>query len=145
MRRQPRRDTAPELGIRRLLFAAGLRFTVHAKPIPTYRRRADVVFRKARVAVLIDGCFWHGCRRHVKIPTSNVAWWTEKIRRNRERDRETTAAFKRAGWAVVRIWEHEDPTRAVVRVFDALNSRAECRAARASATRVAGAASARSR
>lgn len=123
MRTQPRSDTAPELAIRKLVFAAGLRYRIHAKPIPTFRRRADLVFRTTRVAVLVDGCFWHGCRHHVKTPASNVSWWAEKIRRNRERDRETSAIFRRAGWKVVRVWEHEDPIRAASRVVEAVKSR----------------------
>ena len=67
----------------------------------------DFVFRKKQVVVLVDGCFWHGCPRHGHFPRTNRAFWTKKIRRNRERDKRTSAALREKGWTVLRIWEHE--------------------------------------
>ncbi len=110
MQRQPTRDTAPELAVRRLLHAAGLRYRVDAAPLPTLRRRADIVFRPARVAVFIDGCFWHGCPQHGRRTThANPSYWSAKVERNQARDRDTDQHLQQAGWHVVRAWEHEDP------------------------------------
>lgn len=67
----------------------------------------DFVFRKKQVVVFVDGCFWHGCPRHGHFPRTNRAFWTKKIRRNRERDKRTSAALREKGWTVLRIWEHE--------------------------------------
>lgn len=102
------RDTKPELAIRRLLHARGLRYRVDARPEASISRRADIVFSKARIAVFIDGCYWHGCSEHGAIPASNRDYWEAKLRRNQERDRETTAMLESAGWTVLRFWEHED-------------------------------------
>ena len=104
-----RRDTVPELAVRRLLHAAGLRYRVDFAPLKGYRRRADVVFTKARIAVFIDGCFWHGCPIHYRVPGTNVGYWEPKIARNVERDAETTLALTEAGWRVLRYWEHDKP------------------------------------
>lgn len=116
MRGMPRRDTSPELAVRRRLHAMGLRFRVHSQPLPDLRRRADVVFTRARVAVFIDGCFWHGCPQHGHLPTANAEWWAWKISRNRTRDQQTDDALMRCGWTVVRAWEHEPPDATAVRV-----------------------------
>jgi DNA mismatch endonuclease (patch repair protein) len=84
-------------------------------PIPGLpRRRADIVFVGARVAVFVDGCFWHGCPDHCVRPKANAAWWREKIATNRRRDAETNAALSRLGWCVIRVWEHENPTAAAM-------------------------------
>lgn len=112
----PRRDTAPELALRRALHAAGLRYRV-GLPVPGQRRRTiDVAFTRARVAVFVDGCFWHGCPEHGTQPQSNSAWWTTKLSANQARDRDTDRLLAEAGWTVLRIWEHEDPAAAVDRV-----------------------------
>jgi DNA mismatch endonuclease (patch repair protein) len=105
------RDTAPELKVRRAVHAMGLRYRVAYRPEPSLRRTADLVFTRARVAVFIDGCYWHGCPEHYIEPASNVEYWRPKIARNRERDAETTAALTSAGWRVLRYWSHEDPAR----------------------------------
>lgn len=106
MSRQARRDTAPELALRRELHRRGLRYRVD-HPLPGMsRRRADLLFPRARVAVFIDGCFWHSCPIHGTTPANNEAWWVQKLRRNVERDRETDAALESAGWTVLRFWEH---------------------------------------
>lgn len=103
-----RRDTAPELRVRRLLHASGLRYLVDHAPLTGVRRRADLVFRGPRVAVFIDGCFWHGCPDHGMTPRTNTAFWSAKLERNRERDAETDMLLRDAGWVVLRFWEHQD-------------------------------------
>ena len=121
MSRQASRDTAPEMAIRRRLHAAGLRYRVDFSPVPGLRRRADIVFTRRKVAVFVDGCFWHGCPEHASTPTANQEWWEEKLARNVERDADTNQALGDAGWTVVRIWEHEDPQSATDRVTAALS------------------------
>jgi DNA mismatch endonuclease (patch repair protein) len=103
------RDTTPELTVRRLLHARGLRYRVNL-PVPAARRRTiDIAFTRSRLAVFIDGCFWHGCPEHFQLPKSNTAFWDTKISRNRDRDHETGELLRSQGWTVVRFWEHEDP------------------------------------
>jgi DNA mismatch endonuclease (patch repair protein) len=101
------RDTKPELSVRRILHADGFRYRVAARPIPTLRRTADILFTRAKVAVFIDGCFWHGCPEHYVEPKSHVDYWRPKIERNVSRDLETTAQLEQAGWIVLRYWSHE--------------------------------------
>jgi len=109
MQRQPTRDTEPELQLRRALHAAGLRYRVDAPPLQGLRRRADVVFRPSKVAVFVDGCFWHGCPEHgTRTPRANPDYWSEKVRRNRERDVDTDERLRAAGWLPLRLWEHQD-------------------------------------
>ena len=106
MSRQRPRDTAPELALRKILHARGRRFRVHS-PLPGMpRRRADLLFTRAKLAVFVDGCFWHVCPDHATHPGNNEAWWALKLKRNQERDRETTAHLEALGWTAVRIWEH---------------------------------------
>lgn len=107
-----RRDTQPELRIRRLLHAGGLRFRVDFAPLVP-RRRADIVFTKRRLVVFVDGCFWHGCPEHFVLPETNREFWREKIAANVRRDAETTGTLMAAGWAVVRVWEHIEPEESV--------------------------------
>jgi DNA mismatch endonuclease, patch repair protein len=107
MSRQRRRDTAPELSLRRALHAAGYRYRV-TYPVPGMARRTfDVAFTRQRKAVFIDGCFWHGCPVHGTVPTSNGEWWCAKIERNQGRDGETTMHLQDLGWSVLRVWEHD--------------------------------------
>ncbi|MER7935028.1 MULTISPECIES: very short patch repair endonuclease [unclassified Streptomyces] len=101
------RDTQPEKLIRRLVHAQGLRYRVAARPLPDLRRTADMVFRPAKVAVFIDGCYWHGCPQHYVSPKTNSGYWSEKITRNINRDCETNTRLEEAGWLVLRFWEHE--------------------------------------
>lgn len=108
MSRQRTRDTEPEMLLRRELHRRGLRYRVDAALPGLPRRRADVLFPRAKVAVFVDGCFWHGCPEHKTAPTSNGAWWAAKLARNIERDRETDAHLRSSGWTVLRFWEHED-------------------------------------
>ncbi|MEU0033205.1 very short patch repair endonuclease [Streptomyces sp. NPDC006333] len=116
MSRQASKDTNAELAVRRLLHAAGLRYRVEY-PVPGMaRRRIDVAFTRAKVGVLIDGCFWHGCPEHATRPKANAEWWRQKLDRNMARDRETTEHLTAQGWIVLRFWEHEAPEDVVVRV-----------------------------
>lgn len=116
MRKQASKDTGVELAVRRLLHAAGLRYRVEY-PVPGMaRRRLDVAFTRAKVAVLIDGCFWHGCPLHATQPKANAEWWRNKLDRNMARDRETTEHLTALGWTVLRFWEHEDPVEVAARV-----------------------------
>ncbi|MCC7416899.1 MAG: DNA mismatch endonuclease Vsr [Acidobacteria bacterium] len=124
MRVTRRRDTPGELALRSALRALGLRYRVDVALTGT-RRRADVVFLGARVAVFVDGCFWHGCPAHGTWPKANAAWWREKIEGNRRRDRDTDRRLKRAGWTVLRFWEHEGTAAAARAVESALRLRAD--------------------
>jgi DNA mismatch endonuclease, patch repair protein len=110
MRANRGRDTGPELAVRRALHAMGLRYRVD-HPLPfDRRRRADIAFTRAKVAVFIDGCFWHGCSEHGTTPRTNSGFWSEKFERNWARDADTTKRLCAAGWVVMRFWEHEDPS-----------------------------------
>lgn len=116
MQAQRRRDTGVERSLRSALHRQGLRFRVHVRPIPALRREVDVVFSRARVAVFVDGCFWHGCPEHASWPKRNAEWWREKIERNRSRDADTDERLKEGGWMSLRVWEHEDPEEAATRI-----------------------------
>jgi DNA mismatch endonuclease (patch repair protein) len=102
------RDTTPELEVRRRLHAAGLRYRVGVRPVPTLRRTADIVFTRRRIAIFIDGCFWHSCPAHGHAVGTNQAYWAPKLARTIARDLETTEALQAAAWTVARFWEHED-------------------------------------
>lgn len=102
-----RRDTPGEVALRRRLHAKGLRYRVDSSVLPGMRRRADVAFRQERVAVFVDGCFWHGCPEHGTWPKKNAEWWREKIATNVARDRDTDARLEKEGWVVVRVWTHQ--------------------------------------
>ncbi|MEU5722735.1 very short patch repair endonuclease [Micromonospora sp. NPDC047738] len=118
MQRQRRKDTRPELAIRRSLHRAGLRYRI-CMPVTGLRRRTiDIAFTRIRLAVFVDGCFWHGCPQHATWPKANAAWWEAKILKNRERDRETTRKLEDEGWTVVRIWEHESAEDAAARLLE---------------------------
>jgi DNA mismatch endonuclease (patch repair protein) len=101
--------TGPEIRVRHILFRAGFRYRVQY-PVPGRPRRSiDIAFLTGKLAVFIDGCFWHGCKEHRNIPSNNAQWWAEKIQANQVRDEETNALLVRAGWRVFRFWEHDDP------------------------------------
>lgn len=117
------RDTTPELALRRALHAKGLRYRVCAQPLPDLRRKIDIVFRPARVAVEVYGCFWHGCPQHHRQPTANNEYWREKIARNMNRDRRTRQALEDAGWLLIVVWEHEDVNLAVHRIVESVRAR----------------------
>jgi DNA mismatch endonuclease (patch repair protein) len=116
MARVSRRDTLPELELRRELHARGMRYRVDVSPDRAVRGRADILFRPARVAVYVDGCFWHSCPEHGVLPKGNREWWRAKLRATVLRDRSIEATLRGLGWTVVRVWEHEDPTVGADRV-----------------------------
>ncbi|MET9575494.1 very short patch repair endonuclease [Streptomyces massasporeus] len=129
MSRQASKNTAVELAVRRLLHAAGLRYRVEY-PVPGLpRRRIDVAFPRAKVAVLIDGCFWHGCPQHATRPKANAEWWRTKLERNMARDRETTDHLVAAGWTVLRFWEHTTAEEVAATVCAAVDQEKRDRAA----------------
>lgn len=103
MRTMPTRNSRPEIALRRAIHRQGLRYALHAADLPG---RPDIVFRSARVAVFVDGCFWHGCPTHSVTPKNNRAWWRRKIEANRSRDRRNDRALRDASWLPVRVWEH---------------------------------------
>jgi DNA mismatch endonuclease (patch repair protein) len=105
----------------------GFRYRVDTKPLGISPRRADIVFRRAKVAVFVDGCFWHGCPIHGTWPKANAAFWRHKIQTNRRRDRETNANLRKAGWLAIRVWEHDSPERAGVRIARAVVARMKSR------------------
>lgn len=115
-----RKDTKPEVAVRSLLHASGLRYRTHTRPLRGLRCEADVVFPRQRVAVFIDGCFWHGCPEHGTRPASNEGYWNAKIDRNVARDRRNDDALSAADWRVLRFWEHDDPEAVLGVVLAAL-------------------------
>lgn len=118
-----RRDTAPELAVRRELHRRGLRFRVD-RPLPGMpRRRADITFGPSKVAVFIDGCFWHGCPDHGVMPRANRDWWRSKLDTNRRRDGDTDRHLRASGWEGLRFWEHEDPVEVADAVEQVVRSR----------------------
>lgn len=124
MRANKRRDTSVELAVRRRLHRAGLRYRVDYAADPTNRRRrVDIAFTKARLAIFIDGCFWHGCPEHYVQPKANVEYWRPKIARNVERDRQSVERLEDAGWTVLRFWEHEDPDAVAATIAATVRSR----------------------
>lgn len=116
-----KRDTRPEVSLRRNLHARGLRYRVAAKPLPDRPWTADVVFRGSRLAVFVDGCYWHGCPEHYACPRTNSGYWSAKIERNRARDTQVNAELQAAGWTALRIWEHEPVNTAADRVVATLS------------------------
>lgn len=123
MSRQATRNTVPEVDLRRELHHRGLRFRVSRRPLQGFRSTADIVFTRAKVAVYVDGCFWHSCPEHATWPASNSDWWRAKLARNKERDLDVNAALSAAGWAVIRVWEHENAIDAADRVQAAVQKR----------------------
>lgn len=116
MARVGQRDTAAEMAVRRLLHAAGLRYRVQY-PVPGRPRRTiDVAFTRLRVAVFIDGCYWHACPVHATQSRTNTDWWRSKIEANRQRDADTNRALSERDWLVVRIWEHQRPLEAAAEI-----------------------------
>lgn len=117
-----RKDTDPELAIQSELVRMGVRFQTDTRP-DTVRSRADLVVVDARLAIYIDGCYWHACPDHGTVPKRNTAWWVAKLEANQQRDLRVTAQLEAAGWAVLRIWEHEDVAMAADRIRSAAVSR----------------------
>ena len=121
--RHPRRDTSPEMALRRALHAAGCRYRVQWRTDIIPRRSIDIAFPGRRVAVFVDGCYWHGCPIHGSTPKSNSRWWSEKFARNRRRDADTDGQLRAAGWLVLRVWEHVQVEAAVADVLRVLAER----------------------
>lgn len=108
------------MAVRKILHARGLRFRVDYRVITTSRTRADIAFTRRKVAVFIDGCFWHGCPLHATQPKRNADYWGPKLARNIERDQESSELLRRGGWTVLRFWEHEDPSAAADQIEAAI-------------------------
>ena len=117
------RDTKAEIAVRQLVHAQGLRYRVNARPEADLRRTADLLFTRVRVAVFIDGCYWHGCPEHFVMPTTNPDYWSTKIGRNQARDLETTSQLEERGWLVLRFWEHEAPSSVAERIGKLVQAR----------------------
>jgi DNA mismatch endonuclease (patch repair protein) len=115
MARVRQKNTAPELILRRALWASGLRYRLHASSLPG---RPDIVFAKHRLAIFVHGCFWHshGCARSIKRPKANADYWARKLNRNIERDRQAQASLSALGWRSFVVWECEDVGAAVVAI-----------------------------
>ena len=122
MQQTLRRDTSCELALRSAVHRMGFRFRVDW-PLPGTRRRADLAFITSRVAVFVDGCFWHACPRHATWPKANARWWRQKIQANVRRDRNTDALLKGSGWRVLRFWEHEPSELAARHTVQVVKSR----------------------
>lgn len=109
----PRQDSGPEMELRCVLHRLGLRYRVHRRDLPG---TPDVAFGPARVAVFVDGCFWHACPDHGVLPRNNRAWWRAKLEATRERDHRKDEDLRSLGWLPVHVWEHEDPEEAAFRI-----------------------------
>jgi DNA mismatch endonuclease (patch repair protein) len=117
------RDTGPEMAVRRLLFASGMRYRVNFRPKEPDigRSSVDIAFPGKRLAIFVDGCFWHGCPEHGELPRANREWWERKFAENRERDARLTGQLEKGGWRVLRFWAHESPEEAFARIQDVLS------------------------
>lgn len=119
MRGNRNRDTGPEIALRRELHRRGCRFRLHRR-IPPARTYADIVFPRQRLAVFVDGCFWHQCPQHFRPSVKNSDYWSAKIDRNVARDRLNDRLMQEGGWTVIRIWEHEPVDEAADRIIKLL-------------------------
>jgi DNA mismatch endonuclease (patch repair protein) len=137
----PRKDTRPEVALRRALFGRGLRYRVHLSVPGLPRRTVDVAFPGVKVAVFVDGCFWHGCPEHGMTPASNREWWRRKIDGNRRRDEQTSGHLVSLGWEVLRFWCHEEVSDMVDVVAASVGGRRASVAASTAATGRVGAGS----
>lgn len=116
------RDNRLELAIRSAVHGAGLRYRTHVRPVSGVRCEADLIFTRRRIAVFIDGCFWHACPEHATWPATNAGWWRRKIEENAARDRRNDTELRQAGWTVLRIWEHEGIDRTVNRIVEVVGA-----------------------
>ena len=113
------KGTSAELALRREMYRIGLRYRIDYEVLKKTRRVADVAFPGRRIAVFVDGCFWHGCPEHATWPKRNADFWRQKIEANRRRDADTNARLRANGWTALRFWSHESPVdaaKAVARV-----------------------------
>lgn len=117
------KSTAPELALRKELFRLGLRFRIDRVVLNKPRRVADIVFPKQKIAIFVDGCFWHGCPTHATWPKNNAEFWRKKIESNVARDIDTNARLEGLGWSVFRIWAHESATEAAQRIQQIINQK----------------------
>lgn len=117
------RDTGPEIKLRSVLHRRGLRYRVNRRVGAVARTKVDIVFGPAKVAVFVDGCFWHRCLEHGTSPKANAAWWSEKLDANVARDRRDDANLGAHGWKVIRVWEHDDPEVAADAIARAVRTR----------------------
>lgn len=129
MKRVRQRNTSAELAIRRELHARGLRYRIQVLVLTKPRRVADIAFGGLRVAVFVDGCFWHGCPWHATWPKRNAEFWRAKILANQQRDRDTDKRLRAEGWRVIRAWAHEPATRVAAKVATVVEKRREKRRA----------------
>ncbi|MES2818726.1 MAG: very short patch repair endonuclease [Pseudomonadota bacterium] len=125
MKRVRSKNTGPELAVRKILFAAGLRYRIHYKPraVSIGRANIDIAFPGIKIAVFIDGCFWHGCPVHGTTPKANGEWWEAKLQSNRTRDNRITGILAAEGWQVLRFWTHETPKHITATVKYAVGKR----------------------
>lgn len=115
MRAMPRKDTGVERALRRELHRLGLRYRLHLRGLPG---TPDVALTRARIAVFVDGCFWHRCPEHGTSPKNNSAWWASKLDGNVARDRRKDLHLQELGWIPIHVWEHEDPVNAAAKIYD---------------------------
>lgn len=123
MRGNRGRDTRPELALRAALHRMGLRYRIDRAPERGLRCRADVVFPRERVAVFVDGCYWHACEVHGRVPSRNSDYWAAKLALNKARDARNNERLEAAGWQVIRAWEHEVPAEVAETVAAAVRGR----------------------
>lgn len=116
------KETKPEMRIYEELVHRGLHPIPSSRPVEDLRITGDLLFRPENLCVFVDGCFWHGCPDHFKLPLTNSAWWAEKVSETVERDHRQTAKLRQAGWLVLRVWEHEKPSNAADKIVAALTS-----------------------
>jgi len=121
-------ETSAERRVRSHLHWLGLRFRNDVKPLPELRCAADLVFRSAKICIFVDGCFWHGCPKHYQPPATNTSWWDEKIAANRARDRRNALVLTKAGWQVIRIWEHQVRPAILNKVAERIRRRLQSKA-----------------
>jgi DNA mismatch endonuclease (patch repair protein) len=121
------RDTKPEIAVRSAVHALGMRYRVSARPLRDLRRTADLVFRHARVAVFVDGCFWHGCPQHHAPPKTNSGYWAMKVQGNRNRDRDTNQRLREEHWTVLRFWSHEEPLSVATQIATVVRRKSSTR------------------
>jgi len=124
MGRMPLRDTGPELALRRELHRRGQRYRIHDRALPG---TPDVAFSRAKLAVFVDGCFWHCCPHHGVVPKNNREWWRSKLDANVKRDRRKDDQLVEAGWVAIHVWEHENPTAAADRIEEIWTARTDRR------------------
>jgi len=123
MRKVRQRGTKKELEIRSAIHRLGMRFRIQVAPLEGLRRHADIVFRGEKVAIFVDGCFWHGCPLHRTLPKSNTEWWRAKLEENIRRDNDTSARLEGAGWLVLRFWEHEEAGQVAQKIQHSVRER----------------------